>query len=96
VEQRLKKRPSRDCPTWGSIPYIAIKPGRYYGCLEVLTDRHLIWLSPERLCQSLKNTEEEAHSQPLDSTPGSLMEEMEKRLKDLRGVCSHDENGLNL
>jgi hypothetical protein len=22
VDQRLKERPSRDCPTWGSIPYI--------------------------------------------------------------------------
>jgi len=26
VEQRLKERPSRDCPTWGSIPYSATKP----------------------------------------------------------------------
>jgi hypothetical protein len=22
VEHRLKERPSRDCPTWGTIPYI--------------------------------------------------------------------------
>jgi hypothetical protein len=66
VEQRLKKRPSRDCPTWGFIPYIATKPGCYCGCQEVLADRSLIWLSPERLYQSLTNTEEEAHSQPLN------------------------------
>jgi hypothetical protein len=32
----------------------------------MIADGSLIWLSPERLCQSLKNTEEEAHSQPLD------------------------------
>jgi hypothetical protein len=25
VEQRLKERPSRDCPTRGSIPYTVIK-----------------------------------------------------------------------
>jgi hypothetical protein len=32
----------------------------------MLADRSLIRLSPERLFQSLKNTEEETHSQPLD------------------------------
>jgi len=26
VEQGLKERSSRDCPTWGSIPYAATKP----------------------------------------------------------------------
>ena len=26
VEQSLKERPSRDCPTWGSIPCTATKP----------------------------------------------------------------------
>jgi hypothetical protein len=25
VEQRLKERPSRDCSTWGSIPYAVTK-----------------------------------------------------------------------
>jgi hypothetical protein len=29
VEQRLKERPSRDCPTWGSIPYTDTKPIYY-------------------------------------------------------------------
>ena len=38
----------------------------YCECREVLVDRSLTWLSPERLCQSLTNTEEEACSQPLD------------------------------
>jgi hypothetical protein len=27
VEQRLKKRPSRESPTWGSILYTVAKPG---------------------------------------------------------------------
>jgi hypothetical protein len=60
VEQRLKERPFRDCPTWGSIPYITTKSG-VIGCWEVLADGSLIWLSPERLGQSLINTEAEAH-----------------------------------
>ena len=30
VEQRLKERPSRDCPTWGSIPHADTKPRHYF------------------------------------------------------------------
>jgi hypothetical protein len=61
-QERIWKQsvePSRDCPTWGSIPYTVTKPRHYCGCQEVLTDRSLIWLSPERFCQSLTNTEKE-------------------------------------
>ena len=29
LEQRLKERPSRNWPTWGSIPYTVIKPRHY-------------------------------------------------------------------
>jgi len=29
VEQGLKEMASRDCPTWGSIPYAATKPSHY-------------------------------------------------------------------
>jgi len=29
VEQRLKERPSIDCPTWKSIPYTVTKPRHY-------------------------------------------------------------------
>jgi hypothetical protein len=65
VEQRLKEMPSRNCPTWGSIPYTVTKPRPYCRCLKVLADRCLIWLSPERLYQSLTNTEVDACSQPL-------------------------------
>ena len=66
VEQRLKEKPSRDCPIWGSIPYTVTKLGLYCGCQQVLADRSLIYLSPKRLCQSLTNTEVDALSQPLD------------------------------
>jgi hypothetical protein len=36
-----------------SIPYTATKLKYYCGCWEVLSNRSLIWLSSERLCQSL-------------------------------------------
>jgi hypothetical protein len=65
VEQRLKEWPSRDCPTWGSIPYTVTKPRHYCGCQQMLADRSLIELFPERLCQYLINTEVDAHSHPL-------------------------------
>jgi hypothetical protein len=42
VEQRLKERPSRDCPTWGSIPYTVTKPIHYCECQEVYAVRSLI------------------------------------------------------
>ena len=88
VGPRLKKRTSRDCPTWGSIPYTATKHGCYCGCREVLADEILIWLSPERLCQSLMYTEAEAYSQPLDWAQGCLLKELEKGLKELRGFAA--------
>jgi hypothetical protein len=56
----------RHCPTYGSILYTVAKPGCYCECWEVFADGNLIWLSLERLCQSLSNTEGDAHSQPLD------------------------------
>jgi hypothetical protein len=49
VEPRLKEWPSRDCPTWGSIPYTVSKPRHYCGCQQVLADRSLIALSQEAL-----------------------------------------------
>jgi hypothetical protein len=42
LEQKLKERPSSDCPTWGSIPYTVTKPRHYCGCQQVLADRSLI------------------------------------------------------
>jgi hypothetical protein len=64
VQQKLKERPSGGFRMWGSMPYTATTPGHYCGCQEVLADRSLIWLSPERPCQSPTNTEEEVHNQP--------------------------------
>jgi hypothetical protein len=42
VEQILKERLSRDCPTWGFIPYTVTKLRHCCGCQEVLADRRLI------------------------------------------------------
>jgi hypothetical protein len=42
IEQRLEERPSRDCPTWKSIPYTDFKPRHNCGCQEFLADRNLI------------------------------------------------------
>jgi len=58
-KQRLKERTFRDCPTWRSSP-------QYCCCQQVHVDRGLIQLSPERLCQSMTNTEVDAHRLPLD------------------------------
>jgi hypothetical protein len=57
-------------PTWGSVPYTVTKPRHYCGCQQVLADGSLIYLSPERLCQCLTNTEFDAHSHPVDGTQG--------------------------
>jgi hypothetical protein len=40
--ERLKERPSRDCPTSGSVPYIVTKPRHYCGYQQGLADRSLI------------------------------------------------------
>ena len=40
--------------------------GRLHRCQEMFGDGSLIWLYPESLCQSLTNTEVDAHSQSLD------------------------------
>jgi hypothetical protein len=66
MEQRLKERPFRDCPTCGSIPYTITKPRHYCGFQQALADRSLIYLSLEMLYQCLTNTEVDALSQPLD------------------------------
>jgi hypothetical protein len=42
MEQRMMERPSRDCPTWESIPYTVTKTRDYCGFQEVLADRSLI------------------------------------------------------
>jgi hypothetical protein len=88
VEQRLKERPSVDYPTWGSIPYSATKPWYYCRCWEVFADGSLIWLSPERLCQSLTNTEVDASSQSLDWARESLDGGVGEGTEGVEQVCS--------
>jgi hypothetical protein len=39
VEQRLKERPPRGCPTWGFIPYTVTKLRYYCECQEVHAER---------------------------------------------------------
>jgi hypothetical protein len=58
MQQRLKERPSRDCPTLESITSADTK--------ELLADRISVGLSFERLCQHLNKIDAETHSQPLD------------------------------
>jgi hypothetical protein len=66
VEQRLWERPPRNCTTWGSIPHTVTKLRHYGGCQQVLADRNLMKLSPEKLYQCWTNTEVDALSQTLD------------------------------
>jgi hypothetical protein len=88
MEQRLKERSSRDCPTWVSIPYTVTKPRYYCGCQEVLADRSLIWLPPERLCLRPElDKYRSGCSQStieLSTSTGTPMEELEKELKKLK------------
>ena len=74
VEHRPKERPFRDCPTWRSIPYAFAKPRFYCRCWGVLVDGSLIVLSPEILCQNLKNTESNGHSQTLTRARGPWLQ----------------------
>ena len=85
VEQRLKERPFRDCPTWGSIPHVDNKSRRYCECQEVLADRSLLQLSLERLCQILTNTDADGCLQPtFKLNIGVPMEELGVGLKELK------------
>jgi hypothetical protein len=53
----------------------------------VYADRSLTELSPERLCQSLKNTEAGAHSNHWTEHRVHI-EELEKGLKELKGFAT--------
>jgi hypothetical protein len=86
VEQRLKERPSRDCPTWGSIPHADIKPRYYCGYQEELADRSLILLSSERFCHILTNTDADACSQPSEYRDPNG--EVRGRIEGAEGVLS--------
>ena len=49
----------------GIHPYTVTKHRYYCGCQEVHSERSLIWLFPERPCQSLTNKKVGVRSQPL-------------------------------
>jgi hypothetical protein len=51
-------------------------------------DRSLICLSPERLCQSLTNKTGRCSHPTITLSIGSLIEELEKGLKELRGFAA--------
>ena len=44
-------------PHSGIHPIYNLQTWTLFGCQKVLAEGSLIWLSPERLCQSLRNTE---------------------------------------
>ena len=95
VEQRLKEGPSWDGPTWGSIPYTVIKPRHYWGYREVFADRSLISLSPEKLCQSLTNTQAYACSHPLDWAQCSWCRSWRRDWRNLGALQSHQGRNSN-
>jgi hypothetical protein len=72
-------------PHLGIHPTYRHQPQKSWGCQEVLADKSLIQLSPERLCQIMTNTEADAHSQPLGLSTGNPMKELGKGLKELKG-----------
>jgi len=84
VEHWVKERPSRDCPTWGFIPYAATKPSHYCWCQEVLADRawygcllrgsDRVFLIPIKMLATNHHTE-----------PGTPVEGLEKGLSGLKG-----------
>jgi hypothetical protein len=74
------------------LPHLGIHPiysSRHYcGCWEVLADGNLIWLSFERLCQSLTNTEADACSHNHWTEHRSSIEELVERLKEQKGFVT--------
>jgi hypothetical protein len=65
LSRDCRKDPSKTVPLEFS-PYTVTKPRHYCECQQVHVNRSLIKLSPERLFQSLTNTEMDAHSQALN------------------------------
>jgi hypothetical protein len=74
--------PEFSCLKEGSIPYADPKPRHYCWYQEALADRSLVCLSPERLCQSLNNTDVDASNQPsIRLSTETPMEELQEGLK---------------
>jgi hypothetical protein len=80
-------------------------PVRCWLCTELLQigrlDKAILcymcsWSHPERLCQSLTNTDADASNQTLDWSWGTPMWELEKGLKELKGFAAHRKsNNMN-
>ena len=70
---------------WGSIPYTVTKRRHSCGCREVLVDRSLIQLSPERLCLRKYRG---GYSQPAIDSTESQMEDLEKGPKAFSRIYS--------
>ena len=91
VGQRLRERPSREYPTWGSIPYTETKPWHYCR-FQVLPDSGLLWLSSERLCHSLTIAEVDANRQPLYWAQGPQWSGWRKIWRNWRCLQPHRKN----
>ena len=76
MEQRQKKRPSRDCPTRGCIPHADTKPRHYCRYQEVLAHSSLIQLPPKRLYQILTNTDAGCSKPTIRLSTGTPVEEL--------------------
>ena len=87
MEQRLKERPSRDCPTSGSNPHTVTKPRHYLGCWEVLADRSLIWciLKCSSRASQIQRQMPRCSQPTFELRTGSPGDELEKGMKELRG-----------
>ena len=95
VEQRLKERPSRDCPTWGSIPHADTKPRHYCRCQEVLAHSSLIQLPPKRLYQILTNTDAGCSKPTIRLSTGihpTCRHQTQTLLQIPRSACSQQPN----
>jgi hypothetical protein len=85
-EQRLKERPSRDCPTWESIPYIDTKPRNLQMPRSACRQEPVIAVTLEALPDPDKYRGK--YLQSIIGVRGSPMEELEKGLKDLKGFVT--------
>ena len=72
-----------------AIPVVGDLPHKQPPNSDTMADanRCLLYLSPERICQCLANTEVDAHIHPLDGAV-SLMKELDKVSKELKGSAA--------
>jgi hypothetical protein len=68
------------------------KPRYYYWWQEWLAGRSLVWLTPERLCQSLNNSDVDVHSQPSDWVQGPQSRSEGKDWRSWRSLQPHRKN----